>query len=241
LDYRVSRLASGEDVVREGEQTTDCCLIIDGLMHRYKVLANGKRQILGFHTPGEFPDLFGLHVSRADHNLASVIPCTVALIAHSDLHRILRRCPDVMDLLWRDTLLQAAISHAWIIGLGRRSARARLAHLFCELFCRLSAVGLTERTRCSLPLTQAELGDALGLSTVHINRTLQELRRDGLLRLESGRLTINDWDRLTATAEFDPAYLNLATCDADPLSPRRYNPLRSFEAERRSALASQAI
>jgi hypothetical protein len=143
----------------------------------------------------------------------------VALIAHADLHTLLTRYPDIKDLFWRDTLLQAAISQAWIIGLGRRSARARLAHLFCELFCRLAAIGLANRTRCSLRLTQADLGDALGLSTVHINRTLQELRSDGLLSLESGCLTIHNWDRLAATAGFDPAYLNLATCQTDSMLP----------------------
>jgi CRP-like cAMP-binding protein len=242
LDHRVRYLAPRDDVLRDGEEATDCCLLIDGLMHRYKVLPDGTRQILGFHTPGEIPDLFSLHVRRADHNLASVGPCTVALIAHADLHTFLTRYPDIKDLFWRDTLLQAAISQAWIIGLGRRSARARLAHLFCELFCRLAAIGLANRIRCPLRLTQADLGDALGLSTVHINRTLQELRRDGLLNLESGCLTIHNWDRLAATGGFDPAYLNLATCQTHSMLPSRaHNGSRSGEAERPSGLASQAM
>ena len=242
LDHRVRYLAPRDDVALEGEEATDCCLLVDGLMHRYKVLPDGRRQILGFHTPGEIPDLFSLHIRRADHNLASVGPCTVALIAHADLHTLLTRYPDIKDLFWRDTLLQAAISQAWIIGLGRRSARARLAHLFCELFCRLAAVGLANRTRCSLRVTQADLGDALGLSTVHINRSLQELRREGLLSLESGCLTIHNWDRLAATAGFDPAYLNLATCPTESmLPPRAHDRSRSQGAERPSGLAPQAM
>ena len=242
LDYRVRHLAPSDDVHREGEEATDCCLLIDGLMHRYKVLPDGKRQILGFHTPGEIPDLFSLHVRRADHNLAPVGTCTVALIAHADLHTLLTRYPDIKDLFWRDTLLQAAISQAWIIGLGRRSARARLAHLFCELFCRLAAVGLANGTRCSLRVTQADLGDALGLSTVHINRSLQELRRDGLLSFESRCLTIHNWDRLTATAGFDPAYLNAATCQTTSmLPPRAHERAHSEAAGRPSGLAPQAM
>jgi len=238
----VRHLAPRDDVLREGDGATDCCLLIDGLMQRYKVLPDGRRQILGFHSPGEIPDLFSLHVRRADHNLASVGPCTVALIAHADLHTFLRRYPDIKHLLWRDTLLQAAISQAWIIGLGRRSARARLGHLFCELFCRLAATGLANRTRCSLRLTQADLGDALGLSTVHIDRSLQELRRDGLLSLESGCLTIHNWNRLSATAGFDPAYLNLATCQTESILPSRvHDRSRSEGDERPSGLAQQAM
>jgi CRP-like cAMP-binding protein len=122
---------------------------------------------------------------------------------------LMRRFPTLTELLWRDTLIDAAIFREWIVAMGQRPAQSHLAHLLCEVFTRLRAVGLTVDHACSLPLTQAELGDACGLSTVHVNRTLQDLRRNGLIELQHSRLTILDWARLKEVAQFDPAYLHL--------------------------------
>jgi CRP-like cAMP-binding protein len=209
LPVQVRTLEADEDVVREGDVPSVCCLLLDGFMHRYKVLPDGKRQILALHTPGDVPDLLSLFLHRLDHNLAASVSSTAGFIPHEALRALMRRFPTVTELLWRDTLIDAAIFREWIVAMGRRPARSHMAHLLCEVFTRLRAVGLTQDHSCSLPLTQEELGDACGLSTVHVNRTVQELRGDGLIAFHHGRLTILDWARLQEVAEFDPAYLHL--------------------------------
>jgi CRP-like cAMP-binding protein len=198
-----------KDAVRDGDVPSESCLLIEGFMHRYKMLPDGRRQILAFHTPGDIPDLQSLHVSVMDHSLAATVASTVAFIRHDDIKALIRRSPTTGDLLWRDTLIDAAIFRAWMVGLGQRSARGHMAHLVCEVFTRLRAVGLTDGNACPLPLTQTELGEALGLSTVHVNRTLQELRAEGLLQFQKGRLQILDWRGLKEAAQFDPTYLQL--------------------------------
>ena len=213
LTFRVRHLKPGEEVLREGDFACACCVLLVGYMHRYKVLPNGKRQIIAFHIPGDIPDLCGLHVSPLDFTLAASTPSAVGLVAHEDLHGLFDGYPAITQLLWRDSLLQASIAQAWIVGLGRRCARARLAHLFCELFSRSQALGLSDGRQCPLPISQVELADALGLTTVHLNRTLQALRREGLVSLEQGHLTIVNWARLADTAGFDPAYLHLVSRD----------------------------
>jgi CRP-like cAMP-binding protein len=209
LPLRVKSLRMDEDAVRDGDVPSECCLLIDGFMHRYKVLPDGKRQILAFHTPGDIPDLQSLHLTTMDHSLAATISSHVAFIPHDAIRKLIRRAPKTGDLLWRDTLIDAAIFRAWIVGLGQRSARGHLAHLMCEMFLRLKAIGLADGNTCKLPLTQGDLGDALGLSTVHVNRTLQELRGEGLIEFHGGRLKILDWPLLKQAAQFDPTYLQL--------------------------------
>jgi CRP-like cAMP-binding protein len=209
LPVQVRHLKADEDVVREGDVPSVCCLLVDGFMHRYKVLPDGKRQLLALHTPGDVPDLQSLFLRRLDHGLAATVPSTAAFIPHDALRALIRQFPTVADLFWRDTLIDAAIFREWIVALGQRSALSHLAHLLCEVFTRLRAVGLTQDHSCSLPLTQTELGDACGLSAVHVNRTLQDLRGEGLIEFHSSRLTILDWARLQEVAQFDPAYLHL--------------------------------
>lgn len=209
LPVQARSLEADEDVVREGDVPSVCCLVLDGFMHRYKVLPDGKRQILAVHTPGDVPDLQSLFLRHLDHNLAATVPSKAGFITHEALRAIMRRFPALTELLWRDTLIDAAIFREWIVAIGQRSARGHLAHLLCEVFTRLRAVGLTQGHACILPLTQADLGDACGLSTVHVNRSLQDLRRDGLIELQHGRLTILDWPGLKEVAQFDPAYLHL--------------------------------
>ena len=173
LPVQVRTLQADEDVVWEGDVPSACCLLLDGFMHRYKVLPDGKRQILALHTPGDMPDLQSLFLRHLDHNLAATVPSTAAFIPHEALRALMRAHPTLADLFWRDTLIDAAIFRAWIVAMGQRPALSHLAHLLCEVFTRLRAVGLTQDHSCSLPLTQTELGDACGLSTVHVNRCLQ--------------------------------------------------------------------
>lgn len=210
LPLSIKDIGPDRDIVREGDQPSECCLLIEGFTCRYKLTEEGKRQIFSFHTPGDIPDLQSLHLKVMDHSLRTMTPCRVGFIPHDSLRELSRHCPRVADVLWRETLVDAAIFREWMLGIGRRSAYTRIAHLLCEVFARLRAVGLTKGSECEFPVTQAELGDALGLSTVHVNRSLQELRADGLIELARGKLTIFDQEGLQKAGEFDPTYLHMA-------------------------------
>jgi CRP-like cAMP-binding protein len=176
---------------------------------RYKLLHDGKRQIMSFHIPGDIPDLQSLHLNVMDHSLGTLAPSKVAYIKHDDMRELTRRCPCIADVFWRDTLIDAAIFREWMIGMGRRSAYTRIAHVLCELLVKFRSIGLANGHDIELALTQAELADALGLSTVHVNRVLQELRGDGLLTLRGRSLSVRDWPGLKRAGEFDPTYLHL--------------------------------
>ncbi len=208
LPLRIQEVRADLDVVREGDRPSQCFLVLDGFTCRYKFTARGKRQIFAFHTPGDIPDLQSLYLKTMDHSLGTITPCRLAFISHENLCALLRIHPRLADIFWRDTLIDAAIFREWMLGIGRRSARARLAHFLCEMVMRLRAVGMQRGNTVPLPITQAEVGDALGLSTVHVNRTLQELREEGLLSWDNGILAILDWDRLKGAGEFDPGYLH---------------------------------
>lgn len=199
-----------QDIVRDGDRPSQCCLILDGWACRYKLLGEGRRQILSFHIPGDVPDLQSLHIHIMDHSLCAVTKAVVAFIPHDALRDLTTRLPNVATILWRNTLIDAAVFRQWMTGLGRRSAYARIAHLFCEMYLKLEAVGLAGEHRCPLPLTQLDLADALGLTSVHVNRTLKELRGSGLLTLRNNTLVVDRWDELVQAAEFDPTYLHLA-------------------------------
>lgn len=209
MPVRVIQLEADKDIVRDGETPRECCLLIAGFIQRSAITPDGRRQIFAFHTPGDVPDLQSLRLREMDHNIGTLMPCTVGLIAHETLRGVMRKSQRIADAIWREPLIDAAISRAWITGLGQRSAHGHLAHLFCEVFTRSWAVGMTSDHTCSMPVTQAELGEALGLSTVHVNRTLMELRGKGLVEFQSGRLTILNWKGLAAAAQFNPRYLHL--------------------------------
>jgi CRP-like cAMP-binding protein len=198
-----------QDLVREGDRPHECCLILDGFAYRYKLTETGKRQIFSFHIPGDIPDLQSLHLDVMDHSLSSLSASKVMFIPHETVRDLVRRCPRIGDAFWRETLIDGAVFREWMLGLGRREAYGRMARLLCELYVRLKAVGLTNGDAYAFPLTQAEFGDALGLSTVHVNRTLQDLRGEGLITLRNGSVTVLDWDRLKEAGEFDPTYLHL--------------------------------
>lgn len=207
LPAKVQTLQPRQDIVRDGDKPAHCCLLVEGWAFRYKILGEGRRQILSFHVPGDVPDLHSLHIQMMDHSLAALTEATIAFIPHESLLDVTKRFPGLAALLWRETLIDAAIFRQWITGMGQRDAFGRMAHLFCELYSKLEAMGLAADHRCMLPITQSELGDALGLSSVHTNRTLQEIRAQDLIATRSRTLSITDWDRLVQAAEFDPTYL----------------------------------
>jgi CRP-like cAMP-binding protein len=209
LPSKTRVLQAGQDIARDGDKPSQCCLLVDGWAYRYKILGEGRRQILSFHIAGDIPDLQSLHLHTMDHSLGTLTDATVAFIPHESLRELTERHPGIAAALWRDTLVDAAIFREWMIGIGRKSAFGRIAHLFCEMYLKLEAVGLAGEHRCPLPITQIDIGDALGLSNVHTNRVLQEMRGKGLITLRSQTLVIQAWDELTRTSEFDPTYLHL--------------------------------
>jgi CRP-like cAMP-binding protein len=209
LPLRVEHVDADIDIVREGDRPSESCLLVEGFTCRYKFTEEGKRQIFSFHTPGDIPDLQSVHLKVMDHSLKTLTPCKLAFIRHDSIAELTRECPRLGDVLWRDTLIDAAVFREWMLGIGRRSAYARIAHLLCEVFTRLKVIGRTNGYECEFPITQNEIGDALGLSTVHVNRSLQELRADRLIELQRSTLTILDWDAFKKAGEFDPTYLHL--------------------------------
>jgi CRP-like cAMP-binding protein len=209
LPLRLSELQPDQEFASDEAVPKQCCLLLDGFMHRYKVLPNGMRQIFAFHTPGDMPDLHSLYLRTMDHSVAASTRSKVGFVSHQDVFTLMQGSPGIAAAIWRDILVDAAIFRMWMMGLGQRTAHGHLSHFFCEIFTRLEAVGLTTDHSCALPITQEKLGEAFGLSTVHINRTLQELRGEGLIELRSGRLRILDWEKLVQAAQFNPAYLHL--------------------------------
>jgi CRP-like cAMP-binding protein len=209
LSGTIKTVGPRQDLVREGDRPHECCLILEGFAYRYKLTHEGKRQIFSFHIPGDIPDLQSLHIDVMDHSLSSLTTCKALFISHETVRNLMQGCPRIADAFWRDALIDAAVFREWILNLGRREAYGRMAHLLCEFYVRLKAVGLTNGDACDMPFTQAELADATGLSTVHVNRTLQDLRGEGLITLRAGSLSVLDWDRLREAGEFDPTYLHL--------------------------------
>jgi CRP-like cAMP-binding protein len=169
---------------------------------------------VSFNIPGDIPDLQSLHLKVLDNSLSTISPCSVGFITHDDLHDLCTRYPRIAAAFWRETLIDAAIFREWVLNVGRREAYTRIAHVLCELLTRLRAVDLVEDHACILPITQGEFADALGVTTVHVNRVLQAMRADELIELNGDRLNIPDWEKLKQAGEFDPTYLHLESHQA---------------------------
>jgi CRP-like cAMP-binding protein len=214
LPITVRQMRADHDIVRERDRPSQCCLVLDGWLCRYKILETGTRQIFSFHIAGDIPDLQSLHLRVMDHNLGSLGQSTVAFIQHESVKSLAKDFPHICNVLWRDTLIDAAIFREWMVGMGRRDAPSRIAHLICELFTKMRSVGLTRGYTCDFPITQSVMGDALGLSTVHVNRSLMELRGKGLIKLEKQVLTILKWHGLQKEGGFNPLYLHLDVAEA---------------------------
>ena len=206
---RTEDVPSDKIVVRAGVELNVSILLLDGLMCRYKDLRNGQRQIMELHVPGDFLDLHSFLLKRLDHNVMSLVPSRIAIVPHAGLCAITENHPHLARLLWLTTLIDAAIHREWLLSVGRRSAIARIAHFFCEMHTRLGVVELADAAGFPLRITQTDLAECLGLTSVHVNRTLRELREAGLAVFRDGRVEILDFAALKRTAEFDPEYLYL--------------------------------
>lgn len=202
-------ISAGSDMIIEGSRATRSTLVTDGYCTRYRMMEGGERQITSIHVAGDFVDLHSFLLKVMDHSVSALSNCTVVHFEHSDLETITRQYPHLTRLLWLSTLLDTAIHREWIVGLGRLSAFARLAHLICELYIRLKVIGAADDSGFVLPITQVELADALGISSVHVNRVLQEMRDEQLVVWKGARVDIVNWEKLSEAAEFDTRYLHL--------------------------------
>lgn len=207
---RERRFAAGEDLVVEGSRPGYSSLLVDGFAARYKLTAEGTRQITAIHVPGDFVDLHAFLLKTMDHGVVALSTCHVGLSDHADLKTVTERHPHLTRMLWLDTLVHGSIHRAWIVAMGRRSKASHLAHILCELYVRLGVVRRTDGWSFHLPLSQGEMADVLGLSLVHMNRVIQTLRRERLISWTNQTITILDWERLKDVAEFDPTYLSLS-------------------------------
>jgi len=214
LPMQVAAIRERQDIVREGDRPSRSCLILSGFACTYKLTAGGKRQIVAFTIAGDIPDLQSLHLNVLDTGVSTISPCTVGFIQHEALQSLCERYPRIAAAFWRETLIDAAIFREWVTNVGQREGYQRMAHVLCELLVRLRAVGLAEDHVCDLPITQSEFADAVGLTTVHVNRVLQQLRADGLIQTQGTRLKIPDWEKLKEAGEFDPMYLHLEQMEA---------------------------
>lgn len=200
---------AGRVLIRCGQELNHSVMLLDGWMARMKDLEGGARQVVELQLPGDFVDLHGFTLKRLEHDVVALTNSKVALVPHDRLREITERMPRLGRIYWFLTNVDAAITRELVLSLGQRSAISRMAHLFCEICCRLEVIGRTTEKGYDFPLTQRELSECLGLTVVHVNRTLQELRRRGLVELENRQMTIRDRAGLEALAEFDPAYLYL--------------------------------
>jgi CRP-like cAMP-binding protein len=201
--------SSHDDLIREGEQPNGVAVMVSGFACRHKMLPDGRRQIIGYFLPGDMCDARVFILKKMDHTISTLAPSTVSILSREAVLDITSRYARLTRAFWWNTLVEEAVGRQWLVSVGQRTALERIAHLFCEIFVRLRAVGLTTQDSCELPVTQSELADTVALSTVHVNRTLKELRRAGLVSMSSKSLVIHDLAGLRALAMFDPSYLHL--------------------------------
>lgn len=203
----IRALSARTTVVHTGERVSQSIYLIEGLMCRYMDDRRGERQLVAVHVPGDFVDLHGYPLERLDHDVATLTTCRVAIVPHEALNRLVATRPDLAKLLWFSTLLDAAMHREWVFRLGRLDALARVSHFFCEIEAKMRAVGMSDGKQFQLAMTQNDLGEACGITPVHMNRMLRELKRRGLMEMRRGEVSILDGDGLAHLGEFDPGYL----------------------------------
>lgn len=217
LPYEVVEVGTNRDFVRLGERVRHACLIADGLAGRFGQTRDGARQIAALHIPGDMADLHSVVAPEAATALQALTPSTIVRVPHGALKDAADRHPAIAEAFWRKCVIDGAIMAEWVLSLGRRNALSRTAHLLCELVCRHNVSAAPTLFDIPFPATQVHLGDALGLTSVHVNRTLRALREHGAATLRQRRIQVHDWSRLVALAEFDARYLQLGS-DPRPIA-----------------------
>nr|WP_182086547.1 Crp/Fnr family transcriptional regulator [Aureimonas sp. ME7] len=211
LTHRRPRvLQPRDDVIRQGEKPFFVNLVLEGFACRYKVLPDGRRQILSFFMPGDLCDLHNHVLSAMDHSIGAISPLRIAQIVPDEIEALMDRHARLRRAFWWNELVRESTTREWLANLGQRTGSERVAHLLCEIFVRMRSIGLVDAAgACPFPITQADLSDALGISIVHTNRMLQDLRAEGLIVLKGRTLQVDDLPALTRLANFDPTYLHL--------------------------------
>ncbi|MDQ2764363.1 MAG: Crp/Fnr family transcriptional regulator [Pseudomonadota bacterium] len=209
LPHTLKTIEAHAYIVREGDRATHSCLLRTGFAYRQKIVVSGLRQICSIHLAGDLVDLQNSLLIHADHSVQALNRIKVAFIPREAILEIAYARPEIGKAMWFDTLVDASIFREWTTNLGRRGARARIAHILCEFGARLDAAGLGERCDYQLPMSQEQLGDCTGLTSVHVNRMLRSLEEEGLISRSSRAVRIADWKALARAGEFDDAYLHL--------------------------------
>ncbi len=209
LPYRLQRVRSHQYLVREGDKPQHCCLLISGYAIRHKTAGNGGRQILSIHMPGDLVDLHNSLLRVADHTIEALGACEVANIPIAAIRDIAYARPALGQAIWYETLVDASIAREWMLNVGRRDALTRTAHLLCEFAVRMEAAGLGSKDEYNLPMTQEQIADSLGLTTIHVNRTIKALKDENLISYDRRAIRILDPERLALIGDFDPRYLHL--------------------------------
>jgi CRP-like cAMP-binding protein len=202
----------GTVIAEDGEKYQLVHIVLSGHAYRYKILPDGKRQIIGYLVPGDFCDLYGFLLDHMDHSIAASTPCRIVELTQDDILMLTAR-PALARALWWSNLVDGAILREWLVNVGRRTPDKRVAHILCELLVRLQIVGAASEAGFRLTLSQAELGDTVGLTTVSVNRALQRLRKSNLIVQTARDIVIPDVAALKAFAEFDPSYLHFRRDD----------------------------
>jgi CRP-like cAMP-binding protein len=198
---------AAKDFVRPGSEVNNACLVVEGLCARVGEMQGGTRQVTSFYQAGDMPDLHGVMVQCPTKALCAITQIRILKVPHRELRNLTQAFPAIFEAFWRDTVLDAAIAAEWVVNIGQRDAKTRIAHLYCEMALR-SGRATQNSFEFSFPATQTNLADATGLSTVHTNRSLQTLRREGALQVKGATVFVPDWARLKELADFDEQYLH---------------------------------
>lgn len=209
LPYRMRTLDHATYTVREGDPPTECAVLISGFAYRQKITGDGARQIISLHLPGDALDFQNLYLNVSDHSVQMLTRGEVAFVARREFQELARDRPAVGHAILVKTLVEAAIFREWVLNVGRRKARERMAHVLCEMGSRLDALGMMHEQSYELPMTQEELADALGLTPVHVNRTLRSLEAEGLIVRSRRNISFPDWEKLRTVGDFNDRYLHL--------------------------------
>ena len=209
ISERQRQYAPGEDILKEGDHSPDCHVVLSGFASRYKLLPDGGRQIMAFLVPGDLCDAEIFILKEMDHSVVAMMPTNVALISGDKMKELLSGQGRIAQALWWGTLTDLAVLREWVVNHGRRDAYEQIAHLLYEMLVRYRMVEKTTNETLEFPLTQADLADATGLTPMHVNRMLNKLRDENLISLKSKTLTILDPERLKEIAGYNPNYLHL--------------------------------
>jgi CRP-like cAMP-binding protein len=209
LPHRLRTVEAGQYIIREFDRAENSCLLRSGFAWRHKMVGNGGRQVLSIHMAGDIIDLHNSLLLTADHSIQALTPGEIALIPRAAIQALAADRPAVGMAMWLDTLIDGSIFREWIANVGRRDSRTRTAHVLCEFALRQEDAGLGKRGAYELPMTQEQLADVLGLTAVHVNRTLKSLEADGLIARDKRAITIASWEDLRTAGDFNPSYLHL--------------------------------